>query len=186
MLPVQKPVAVMPFRSTVPLKYRNNCPTARHLYDHIMRSENFSHIKKAMIAERICKAEKRADELIKAWVQWFCAGATTITKSHVMMVGPVDRTFHQIVLHTKWYFSFCYYLTGVYTHHDPLDEEQLAHIQDTNAILETINRIERAFGNDLSPDLKSWRRQYSQGKLVPSMVSCTGNEGPFDILPRNV
>ena len=178
--------SVAPFSKgiPVPLKYRSNCPSAPQLYESIMAREDFSHIYAALVRERVCRSEPKAKTLVAAWLQWFCAGATTRTKQHVMMVGPVDQAFHVMVLHTKWYFRFCHEYTGVYTHHDPLNATEQRELLQNGAIEETIARLERTFGNSLNPELTKWRALFKKGALTPAMVSCVGNDGPFDIVAK--
>lgn len=173
---------VPPHKKVVPLKHRPNCPTAEDLFDQIKASENFDQIKADMLRSGVCKTEKRADDLVNAFLQWFCAGATTVTKSFVMFTGPIDNTFHVMILNTKWYFWFCHKHTGVYTHHDPLNAIEQKTIADAGAIKLTIDLLCDAWGANLHPELKKLVRKFERGQLVPSSVSCVGNDGPFDIL----
>jgi hypothetical protein len=164
----------------VPLKHRSNCPTAKQFYEHL-KLYDYSPIVRALLKERACKTEKRALELIDAWMQWFSVGATSLTKSFVMIEGPVDQVFHQMILNTPWYFDFCLRTTGVYTHHDPLTDEQRASPLIHGAISSTLDLLTRTYGADLHPELKRWLRLHARGELTPASVSCAGNGGPFDI-----
>lgn len=178
-------VALMVIPSTIPLKHRSNCPTARQLYEHLMSFQDFGPVKQSMIANGVCRSEGRASELVKAFAQWFAVGATSVTKSYVMLAGPIDRTFHEALLNTKWYFDFCYKHTGVYTHHDPLTLEQLSDFSGLKSMVqETLERQSAAFGDDLHPELKRWQHLFQAGKFQPESVSCVGNDGPFDIIFR--
>lgn len=179
-------LSIIPVLSNVPLKHRSNCPTARHLCEHILLTEDFSDIKRSMLLNGVCRTTERADQLIKAWVQWFSVGSTSITKSFIMLSGSIDKTFHQALLNTKWYFKFCYTHSGVYTHHDPLTDEQLEDISWlTTAVEDTVRRLEKAFGDDLHPELQKWGTLFKSGKISPRSVSCVSNGGPFDIVPRS-
>ena len=174
-----------PTFSTVPLKHRSTCPSAHYLNQYINSNEDFSEIRKNLVVNGVCKSEERAQELLLAWVQWFSVGATSVTKSFVMLAGPIDRTFHELILNTKWYFRFCSEYTGVYTHHEKLTEQQLSEVCEIkSAVEETLQRLEKAFGNDLHPELKKWVRSAKKGTVTAKSVSCLGNNGPFDIIPR--
>lgn len=184
-LPVSKEeVVAFPLHSKVPIKHRSNCPTARQLYEHILATEDFSSIKQNMLLAGVCRTSERADQLLKAWLQWFSVGSTSVTKSFVMLSGPVDHVFHQLLINTKWYFRFCYVHTGVYTHHDPLTPEQQKDPDLLFAVQETIQRLRTAFGDDLQPELKKWEKQFAAGQISLKSVSCVSNDGPFEITPR--
>lgn len=170
-------------RPNVPIKDRSNCPTAVILFSKISAEQNFVCIKESLLANKIFQTNNEVEEAIKAFLQWFTAGATFQSKSFVMLDGPVDQVFHCMILHTTWYFEFCLTYTGVYTHHDPLTVDQRKEVGKLRAATHaTVNRLEQAFGNELHPLLKSWGDRLKNEVFVPESVSCVGNGAIYSII----
>lgn len=125
-----------------------------------------------MIRERVTKSEKRAQELITAFVQWISISTNSGEKPYLMFMGPVDRTFHCFVLNTEFYAGFCHQHLGRFINHNPLDADQSTSVVSRGGIEHTINLLRQHFGDDLHPELKKWVRQMKDGRLNPSSVSC--------------
>lgn len=166
----------------IPIKDRSNCPTALILFSKISSEQNFVCIKESLLVNKIFQTKNEAEEAIKAFLQWFTAGATFQSKSFVMLDGPVDQVFHTTILHTSWYFDFCLKYTGVYTHHDPLSSEDRKHFSKLRtAVVSTIDRLNDAFGSDLHPLLREWEVRAQSGLFAPESVSCVGNGAIYHI-----
>lgn len=113
--------------NTVPLKWRPDCPDAKSFFSHIQKFESFDPIVRTLVREKIFNDEVQARYMIDGFMQWFCTGAVKKTKSFVMFNGPLDQVFHAMILNSKWYFDFCTTFTGVYTHHEPVEESDFRH-----------------------------------------------------------
>ncbi|MCA9358740.1 hypothetical protein KC926_00880 [Candidatus Kaiserbacteria bacterium] len=167
----------------VPLKELPSCPDAKSLFAKIIASQDFSPIVRGLLREKIAKDHAEADQLIKAFVQWYATGSVTVKKSYVMFVGEVDSVMHEMILNSKWYMSFCYNTTGVYTHHEPIDEMDMSDDMVMNAAFFTAHLLTQTWGNELHPKLQVHVDAVTAGSCKPSSVSCVGNSGPFDLVP---
>ena len=170
-------------KPVVPLKHRQECPSAQKLFADIMANHDFSPIVRTLVRERVATNKKEATELIKAFAQWYATGSVTKTKSYVMFVGEVDEVLHAMILNSKWYMTFCYRTTGVYTHHEPIGETGLKDDEVVEAAMFTARLLERTWGEGLSVYLKGHVENAKHGTSLASSVSCVGNDGPFDIVP---
>jgi hypothetical protein len=172
--------------NSVPLKMRAKCPTAKELFQKIYKFETFDPVVRTLVREKTFVDENQARHMIEGFMQWYCTGAVTKTKSFVMFVGPLDSVFHAMILNSKWYFDFCCTFTGVYTHHEPVEESGISVDQAKLAISETLNLIKSTWGNDSHEEIKKIYNQHEAGELTASSVSCLGNGGPWDVVPAKV
>lgn len=176
---VQGANTTAPRTPTIPLKHRPNCPSAQQLFADIMGKHDFGPIIRSLLRERVVADEAEAQDLIKAFVQWYATGSVTKTKSYVMFDGQVDKVFHQMILNTPWYMEFCYATTGVYTHHEPIGQSTLTNAEVLEAAVFTLRLLEHTWGKELHPQFKALK----EGELTPVSVSCVGNQASFDIVP---
>lgn len=161
--------------STVPIKLRNPKPTAVELYKQIMMRQDFGPVLHTLVQRNHATTEVEALELVKAWIQWLCIGATTRTENYLMFHGPVDEAFHSAILCTRWYMNFCTAHIGCYVHHDPLDKNSFDDATLDTAIAHTIMLLENVWGEQLEPGLKVWVEARNRGELTPTSVSCVCN-----------
>lgn len=166
----------------VPLKHRPDCPSARTLFATIMAKQDFGPIARELVREQHAADAAEAQGLIEAFVQWYATGSVTKTKSFVMFAGKVDVVFHTMILNSPWYMRFCYSTTGVYTNHEPIAEMGMSPEDITDAAVFTANLLESAWGNDLSPHLRTYVDAVKAGHFAAATVSCPSNDGPFDIV----
>lgn len=66
----------------------------------------------------------------------------------------IDAVWHQFILFSRDYFSFCELLGG-YIHHQPSEVPQ------PNGYVETLERLKRNYGS-INP--KYWDREFAEGK----------------------
>lgn len=161
--------------SKVPAKFRLSQMTVRELYDQIMSAADFTQVKTCLLVHGKAHDEQEAKELITAWVQWLCVGATTNTKAYLMFHGPVDDAFHAAILCTRWYEEFCDTFIGCFVHHDPVPPNTVTDTEITAAIHGTLMLLKNKWGNDLHPQLSAWVDAEDSGTLQPTSVSCVGN-----------
>lgn len=171
-------VSRVPRHSKIPVKHMLSLMSVRELYGQIMNQTDFTQMKSALIVHGKATNQEEADELVKAWVQWLCVGATTNTKSYLMFHGPVDDAFHAAILCTRWYADFCKTHIGCFVHHDPVPPESVNDTEITAAIRGTLMLLSNKWGDDLHPQLSAWVQAEHTGSLQPSSVSCVGNGYP--------
>jgi hypothetical protein len=117
---------------------------------------------------------RRADEALEGLLQWLAghAAAPHHEQSYVMLLGDVDEAFHAFILNTRLYMRFCKEHVGFFIHHTPADEELAAELQANGSLRYTVNFLEDAFGESLSPSLCDWCDGVRSGRLGAAAVSC--------------
>ena len=167
----------------IPLKHQPNCPSAKALYSDIMTRWKFDTLTSTLVSEGSAVSNSHARELIAAYMQWYATGSVTKTKSYAMFDGPVDKVMHTMILDTKRYMGFCLETAGVYTHHEPISMAGMSSEDIVEAAIFTTRLLESVWGDALSPHLRIYVDMAKNGTLTVASVSCTGNDGPFDIMP---
>lgn len=165
-----------------PLKHRPDCPTAKELFAHIKATTDFAPVVRTLAREGRVEVG-RVDELVDAFVQWYATGSVTQSRSYVMFAGQVDEVLHAAILNTKWYMAFCHATTGVYTHHEPIGETGLNEDEVADAAMFTARLLDQTWGAGLNNFLRLDVEKVKRGEFTAASVSCTGNYGPFDIVP---
>ena len=93
---------------------------ALKLYEKMKRRDYRPIIETAM---RECgvKTEKRAKDLLDAFLQWFALIPQATPEKPLQMLRSVDRIWHAMVLNTAFYRAFCNETVGKFVDHNPLD-----------------------------------------------------------------
>ena len=147
------------------------------LHRQVMERERFDLVIETMLREGVVKSKARALDLISALVQWLCVGTAALTHNNfVMLRGPVDDTFHTLIIHTRFYASFCDRYFGRFVHHDPFTKQLAEEAVKNGAIDNTLRLLQDGFGKDLHPELRKWVALVRSGRFVVTMVSCPGND----------
>lgn len=174
---------VFKHQNVVPLKHRSGPLSAQELFVTILEKQDFSPIVRTLLRENAAKNELEAKKLIEGFLQWFSVGAVTKTKSFVMFNGSIDQVFHAMILNSKWYFHFCYKFTGVYTHHEPVQENGITDDELQDASMFTLRLLETIWGENLHSNFKMLKQMAERGEVDAKSVSCVGNQADFDIVP---
>ena len=143
----------------------------RALYNEMLATFDFSQITWTITRYTPSMSGERADELMKAFLQW-AAIIPLNTPDHyaTMFLTPVEEAFHSFVLNTRLYNTFCLRYLGQFFHHDPV-------VDDTGPEVEkqaryTVELLEETYGAELHPELQEWRRQLDAGTY---RVACVGS-----------
>ncbi|TMI99571.1 MAG: hypothetical protein E6G97_21890 [Alphaproteobacteria bacterium] len=143
------------------------------LYDEMRNNFDYSQIVWTMSRYNDDMSEKRANDLLDAFLQWISlAPLNTRDRWITMFKTDVEEAFHCFVLNTRLYKQFCDKFLGFFFHHDPLVEESGPEIEAAAKF--TVETLELCFGPDLNLELKDWRRQFDSGNYK---VACAGPGG---------
>ena len=139
-----------------------------------MRKVDLSAVRGLMLRENPQLTNREVEESIEGMLQWLAghASAPHNEKSYVMLFGPVDEAFHSFILNTRLYMRFCKEEVGFFIHHTPVEEELAAELVADGSLEYTVNFLDEAFGEKLSPALRVWCEGVRSGKLGASAVSC--------------
>jgi hypothetical protein len=146
-----------------------------------MLSGDFSSVYYTAVKDCGVPNEQRAQELMVALFQWF-AVIPSLKKGewHAVLESDVDQIFHALILNTKVYLDFCFKHLGEFVHHTPLDGTR-SDLPLEKIVSDTIFRLEKAYGSDLAPDLREWRRKFDEGTWA---VSCVKDCPVDDAIPN--
>lgn len=143
------------------------------LYDRMKSGFDYSQILWTMSRYNPAMSKDEAGRLLDAFLQWISIVPLNDANQFVTMFQtPVEEAFHCFVLNTRLYKQFCEQYLGFFFHHDPLVQEEGEEI--ARAARFTVEKLEEAFGEDLSPELKAWRVQFDSGNYK---VACSGPGG---------
>ncbi len=141
-----------------------------------MLTENFDSVLYSAKKDCGVPTEERARELMVALCQWF-ALIPSLNKGdwHAVLESDVDQIFHALILNTRVYRDFCNKYLGEFVHHTPMDGSR-SDLPLEKIVSDTIFRLELAYGSDLAPDLREWRKMFDEGTWAVSCVSCPDDE----------
>jgi hypothetical protein len=140
----------------------------------MVNAEDLSPVVRTMLRERVVKSEKRALEVVHAFLQWMSLSTLQHEKPFLMFNGAVDKAFHCFVLNTEYYAAFCQRNFGKFINHNPLDGDAALKVLSEGGVEFTLDLMDQHFGDSLSPELKRWRKLHLKGKLTARSVSCVG------------
>src|SRR3989344_7838963 len=121
-------------------------------------STYFRPIISTLLRERSVSNEAEARNLLDAFLQWIALiPVVERGKVFVMLKTPVDEVFHAFVLNTAFYQEFCQKYFGFFIHHNPLDGDTSAKIDE--GVNYTVDLLEQHYGEQLHPELRAWRGQ---------------------------
>ncbi len=149
---------------------------------HTMRNEtDFSPVIRTMLSDQMVASEEEARDHIDAFLQWVAlVPSIRAQDALVMLKTPVDDVFHAFVLNTEFYQRFCETHFGFFVHHHPLDAETRERL--AKGVVETVERLERTYGEDLHPLLRSWRGLMENEAYVVSCGKCDSSESMTDTI----
>lgn len=122
-----------------------------------MREEDFGPIVKNVSVEHNV-SEKQAEYLLDAFLQWFALIPSLKKGKALQMLASVDRIWHSMILHTKFYRTFCKKYIGYYVDHNPLDVKGNS-LELKNEYAETtLLMLDESFGERAHPELKNLKQ----------------------------
>lgn len=138
------------------------------------------------VRDGYAKNESEARKNIDGVLQWLAGHAVDRHESfpYVMMNGGVDQMYHALILNSRTYLHFCRDYVGFFVHHTPLMDTEINSVEIMRGVAETIDYLEKSFGEALSPSLHQWSIENKIGQLNASSVSCVGNAP--DTAPQNL
>lgn len=111
-----------------------------------MKSENdFTPV--LLTATRECGVRnvKKANQLLDAFLQWFSLIPLLQQGQKLQMIREIDPIWHSMILHTKFYRSFCRTYIGQFIDHDPTDVD--IETSKTEYANFTLNLLEKTYGS---------------------------------------
>lgn len=128
---------------------------AKERYER-MRSKDFTPVIQTAMRECGVKTEKRAKDLLDAFLQWFALIPEVNREQPLQMLRSVDRIWHAMVLNTAFYREFCNEFVGKFVDHNPMDVVRNATAKRAYADY-TLVLIERTYGGDANEALYALR-----------------------------
>src|SRR6266404_2166832 len=139
------------------------------LYREMRTNFDYSQILWTMQRYNREMTQDKANELLKAFLQWMSLTPANGKDDYVVMFqSPVEEAFHCFVLNTRLYETFCERFLGDFFHHDPLVDEEGPEVE--RLAWYTVNALEREFGDDLHMELREWRKQLESGQCKVACV----------------
>ncbi len=125
--------------------------SATELYER-MKRDDFSQVLFTAVKECGVTDDARARELLDGFLQWLAVIPDMSEGKNLQMFKDLDRIWHAMILHTKFYREFCQRHFGTFIDHDPAENvlERQAKRVDADYTLELLRA---AFGSDLNPEL---------------------------------
>ena len=118
-------------------------------------------------------SQERADELLDAFLQWMALAPLNSKDRYITMFQTdVEEAFHCFILNTALYKKFCDRFLEYFFHHKQRSDEEGAEV--TAAAAFTVKSLEDAYGDNLHPELKEWKKQFDAGTYK---VACVGPGG---------
>lgn len=145
----------------------------RVLYSEMKNDFDYSQINWTIRRYNSSISESEADQMIDAFLQWISLTPLNTREIYmVMFKTPVEEAFHNFVLNTRIYKTFCDKFLGYFFHHDPMVQETGPEVERIAQY--TVEMLEKTFGEQMNPLLKDWRRQFDDKSYH---VACAGPGG---------
>lgn len=125
------------------------------LYEE-MKGENFEAII-ASVCNEFGETPERAKELLDAFLQWFSLIPFLKSGDVLQMLVSVDKVWHSMILHTRFYREFCRKYVGKYVDHDPLDVQGNSLELKNQYANNTLKMLETYFGTSTNVHLLNLR-----------------------------
>lgn len=100
-------------------------------------------------------SQHQAEELLEAFLQWFSLIPSLTKGKALQMLASVDKIWHSMILHTKFYRTFCKKYIGYYVDHNPLDVKGNSLELKNEYANTTLTMLDESFGDQAHPELKN-------------------------------
>ncbi len=117
-----------------------------------MQMENFGPILDTAVETCGVPDEARAKELLDAFLQWLAVIPQASEGNGLQMFKEIDRIWHAMVLHTRFYRRFCDTYFACFIDHDPAETKRERVAKRASADY-TLALLRATYGQDMNREL---------------------------------